>query len=120
MKRDTLTIYDNNGQGRDVGAFDYNSFLGTNDQFLDLNTYEYLCVVYSERSSRPLRERILLCGASMQCVGLHVAQYNYGFRPMKNHNDDVIKSLLKLDSDYEINHTGLVMEQITRTMNCVI
>lgn len=105
-------------------SIDFKRVLYNDHEFFDLNTFDLMCIVYSNDCDVQVDgiiPSLLACGELMQAVALAFSKYDKSFRPMKNHNDLYLKSILNLNSNVEINYIGVEcsnpVEQITRYSN---
>lgn len=87
-----------------------NNILTNNQQFLDLSTFKYIVILTSPKNIDNIRENLICCGQIMQRFSLYIAQLNYSFRPMKNHNDANIKDILNLNDAHNINYIGVLCD----------
>lgn len=102
-------VFYGNGEVKNKNI-DFEKILYNDHEFFDLNTFNLICVIYSKDADVRINgiiNSLLSCGELMQVVGLAFSNNGKSFRPMKNHNDTYLKSILELNSDVEINYIGV-------------
>lgn len=109
IQKNKLIIYNDNKE-KFIKHVDTKDILSNNQQFLDLSTFKYIVILTSPKNINNIRESLLCCGQIMQRFSLYIAQLNYSFRPMKNHNDSQIKDILNLSDMHNINYIGVLCE----------
>ncbi|MBC2080832.1 hypothetical protein HCA99_16495 [Listeria booriae] len=88
----------------------FKNILYDDHEFFDLNTFNLICVIYSndiDVQTEGVINSLLSCGELMQVIGLALSNSGKSFRPMKNYNDNYLKSILKLNANAEINYIGV-------------
>lgn len=95
-----------------VSADELKNVLHNDHGFLDLRTFQHVVAIYATDEKMidvGLQNLLLGVGEMMQIVCLYSAEIDYGFRPLKNHNDDGIKRLLNLSGEHDkILYIGLL------------
>lgn len=94
--------------------------LNNDHDFFDLESYTTVFVSYGDRKkvlSNGLISHFLSVGEVTQFVGGYAAENQYGFRPMKNHNDKYLKKILKLDSAEDIHYIGVLCDETVKQIN---